>query len=469
MSESTVSHYNKQTTRFCRYKFLIVLLCLFFVFQTKADLLSATLDYHQGNFNDAKREFQQLAYLGNADAIYNIAVMHLHGQGVEKNKAQAYAWFSLAADFGLLDARDTAMLIARQSNNQQPLDDAYNALLKQLSFQWYDRQLRPELNASPAPHASPQRSYTVEPKYPEHAYKNGIEGWVWLEFDIDKSGAVTDVSLIDSYPEKTFDKAIINAVKRWKYQGDSQTLPYYNRSLLYHFTTYKGKQYEQSFKSQQREYNEKISDLIDAAEQGNALVQYYIANWLSSDDYNATRLLKYHWQQANANSELLLRSAVNGYANSQYRIGANMLRGEYGKVDREKGLNWIVLAAQSGFANAQYRLGRELLNSQYVDYAPNKALKWLKAAAEQGLFSAKRDLALLLFELKKPAQQVTAALNSALIDDSEHPQLLLLKARIQAASNKPQHAKKLANSALKEANARNWDQSRIKQFMATLP
>lgn len=469
MSESTVSHYSKQTTRFCRYKFLIVLLCLFFVFQTKADLLSATLDYHQGNFNDAKREFQQLAYLGNADAIYNIAVMHLHGQGVEKNKAQAYAWFSLAADFGLLDARDTAMLIARQSNNQQPLDDAYNALLKQLSFQWYDRQLRPELNASPAPHASPQRSYTVEPKYPEHAYKNGIEGWVWLEFDIDKSGAVTDVSLIDSYPEKTFDKAIINAVKRWKYQGDSQTLPYYNRSLLYHFTTYKGKQYEQSFKSQQREYNEKISDLIDAAEQGNALVQYYIANWLSSDDYNATRLLKYHWQQANANSELLLRSAVNGYANSQYRIGANMLRGEYGKVDREKGLNWIVLAAQSGFANAQYRLGRELLNSQYVDYAPNKALKWLKAAAEQGLFSAKRDLALLLFELKKPAQQVTAALNSALIDDSEHPQLLLLKARIQAASNKPQHAKKLANSALKEANARNWDQSRIKQFMATLP
>ena len=347
--------------------------------------------------------------------------------------------------------------------------DSYNALLKQLSFQWYDRQLRPELNASPAPHASPQRSYTVEPKYPEHAYKNGIEGWVWLEFDIDKSGAVTDVSLIDSYPEKTFDKAIINAVKRWKYQGDSQTLPYYNRSLLYHFTTYKGKQYEQSFKSQQREYNEKISDLIDAAEQGNALVQYYIANWLSSDDYNATRLLKYHWQQANANSELLLRSAVNGYANSQYRIGANMLRGEYGKVDREKGLNWIVLAAQSGFANAQYRLGRELLNSQYVDYAPNKALKWLKAAAEQGLFSAKRDLALLLFELKKPAQQVTAALNSALIDDSEHPQLLLLKARIQAASNKPQHAKKLANSALKEANDRNWDQSRIKQFMATLP
>ncbi|MFM9785801.1 hypothetical protein, partial [Streptomyces scabiei] len=85
----------------------------------------------------AKQEFTQLAQLGNPDAIYNIAVMHLHGQGMDKNNAQAYAWFSLAADFGLADARDTAMLIAQQTKNKQPLDDAYNALLKHLSFQWY--------------------------------------------------------------------------------------------------------------------------------------------------------------------------------------------------------------------------------------------------------------------------------------------------------------------------------------------
>ncbi|WP_231659112.1 MULTISPECIES: TonB family protein [Pseudoalteromonas] len=469
MSTSAAIHLKIQYIGFCSYKSLVILFCLIFTPLTKADLLSATLNYHQGSYSEAKREFLQLAHLGNADAIYNVAVMYLHGQGVEKNKAQAFAWFSLAADFGLLDARDTAMLIAEQTDNKQPLDDAYDALLKQLSFQWYDQQLRPELNASPALHLSPERRYTVEPKYPEHAYKNGIEGWVWLEFDIDKSGAVTDITLIDSYPEKTFDKAIINAVRRWQYQGNNQTLPYYNRSLLYHFTTYKGKQYEQSFKSQQREYNEKISDLIDAAEQGNALVQYYIANWLSSNDYNATRLLKYHWQQANANGELLLRSAVNGYANSQYRIGANMLRGKYGKVDREKGLNWILLAAQSGFASAQYRLGRELLNSQYVDYAPNKALKWLRAAAEQGLFSAKRDIALLLFDLKKPMQQVSTALNEALAGDNEHPQLLLLKAKIHAATGNSNDARKLSNSALKEAQTRNWDQSSIRHFIATLP
>lgn len=435
----------------------------------KADLLSATFDYHQGNFAQAKQEFTQLAHLGNPDAIYNIAVMYLHGQGVDKNNAQAYAWFNLAADFGLADARDTARLIAKQAESKQPLDDAYTALLKQLSFKWYNEQLRPELNSTPINNTSINRAYTVEPKYPEYAYANGLEGWVWLEFDIDESGAVTDITLIDSNPDKTFDKAIINAVKRWQYKASEDELPYYNRSLLYHFTTYKGKQYAQSFKSQQREYNEEITDLIDAAEQGNALVQYYIANWLSSDQYNATRLLKYHWQQDNAADELLLKSASNGYANSQYRIGANLLRGAYGKIEREKGLNWILLAAQNGFAQAQYRLGRELLNKKYLDYAPNKALKWLQAAARQGLFTAKRDLANLLYSLSNiDTETVKKALDAALADDTNHPQLLLLKAKIVAEKD-TNTAKKIAKQALDEAKNRNWYLGHITDFIAAQP
>lgn len=467
MSANLFKYLTKLLSKLLTLKASLVVFVLF-IPAVKADLLSATLDYHQGKYKAAQQEFMSLAKLGNADAIYNIAVMHLHGQGTEKNPAQAYAWFSLAADFGLVDARDTAMLIAAQAKQQQPLDDAYTALLNKLSYRIYEQTLRPSLSAQAIESQQPIRTYTVEPNYPEHAYKQGIEGWVWLEFDIDESGAVVDIVLIDSYPEKTFDKALINAVKRWEYQAEDSILPYYNRSLLYHFTTYKGKQYAQSFKTQQQQYNDKIIDLIDAAEQGNAVVQYYIANWLSTNEYNASKLLKYHWQQNNASSELLLKSASNGYANSQYRIGANLLRGDYGKVDRQKGLNWILLAAQNGFANAQYRLGRELLNKQYVDYAPNKALIWLQTAAQQGHFSAARDLALLLFELEKPIPQINAALSSALTQDSNHPTLLLLKAKLQKRQNNLQAAHHNANNALQEAIDRGWAQHSIKQFIASL-
>ena len=102
----------------------------------KADLLDATLAYHQGDYNKAQQQFYELAQLGNVDAIYNIGVMYLHGQGREKNPAKAYAWFNLAADFGLEEARDTARLIAKQSEQQhQALEDAYAALLTNISYE----------------------------------------------------------------------------------------------------------------------------------------------------------------------------------------------------------------------------------------------------------------------------------------------------------------------------------------------
>jgi len=465
------------TTHYKLYKSVIkslqaiacLFVCVLYSTTSHADLLSATLDYHKGNYNEAQQQFYELAQLGNVDAIYNIGVMYLHGQGREKNRAKAYAWFNLAADFGLVEARDTARLIAEQSEQQQQaLEDAYAALLTHISFEKYDKELRPELTASPVHTLNINRSYTVEPLYPEHAYNNGLEGWVWLEFDIDKNGAVGDITLVDSYPEKTFDKALINAVKRWQYKADDNALPHYNRSLLYHFTTFKGEQYQHSFQRQKKSYQNEISELIDAAEQGNAVVQYYIANWLSSDKYNASKLLKYHWQKNTASSELLLTSARNGYANSQYRIGANLLRGDYGQVDRQKGLNWILLAAQNGFANAQYRLGRELLNQRYVDYAPNKAQKWLTAAAKQGHFRAKRDLAQLLFELNQPTTAIQTALNDALNHDNNHPQLLLLQAKLQQQQKQLQLAKESAQAAYKEAQDRNWNTQSISAFLTTL-
>ena len=145
-----------------------------------------------------------------------------------------------------------------------------------------------------------------------------------------------------------------------------------------------------------------------------------------------------------------------------------MLRGDYGRVDRQKGLNWVLLAAQNGFANAQYRLGRELLNKQYVDYAPNKARKWLIAAAAQGHFRAKRDLAALLFELNEPVADIQQALDDALKLDKSHPQLLLLQAQLQRQQKQIEQAKFSAQAALNEARDRNWSTQAISAFLTVL-
>jgi len=453
----------------------ILFLSLTLSLQTKADMLTATLDYNTGKYLPALDEFQRLAKLGHKDAIYNIGVMYLFGQGVNKNLVMAHSWFSLAADYGLDDARSAARLIEQELTNKDDPEILNNSLKKlnqQFGYSHYQNTLLPVFNDKQyqiTANIPPLRIHKVDAKYPKEAYEKGIEGWVWLEFDVDESGAVKDVDIIDAFPNKTFNRSIYNAVRRWRYEPlmvAGQAKSYSSRSLLYHFTTFKGKRYQASFSQQKKSYQKKINQLIEGAEQGNALVQYYIANWLVADEHNATRLLRSHWQQATAGSDLLLASAINGYPNSQYRLGSNLLRGEYTQADRQKGLNWLLNAAQSGFSYAQYRLGRELLDKQTLEYDADKAKRWLKSAAEQGHFRALRDLIAIELAVNNYTD-AAQYLKLALKQDDEHPDLLLAQAKILQQQKQYALSNKKASEALKQAKSRQWYLSTIAEFIDT--
>ncbi|MFT4924690.1 MAG: TonB family protein [Phenylobacterium sp.] len=450
---------------------LFTLLLLHFPLHLRADLLSATLDYSSGKYPEAHSEFSRLAKLGNKDAIYNIAVMNLHGQGMDKNLVQAHSWFLLAADFGLDDARTAARLIEQNVNDSPALNKDYQTLSADFNYQMFADTLLPVFNVKQYDNRvalPPKRVHSVDAKYPKEAYEKGLEGWVWLEFDVDESGAVKDVDILDAYPDKTFNRAIYNAVRRWRYETfsvDGKVKSYGNRSLLYHFTTFKGKRYKASFSRQKKQYQQKINHLIERAEQGNAVVQYYIANWLVADEHNATKLLRFHWSEDTAGSDLLLASATNGYPNAQYRLGANLLRGEYTNEDRKKGLNWILYAAQGGFVYAQYRLARELLDKRFVEYDPAKAQRWLKAAAEQGHFRAIRDLTELLIEQKDyPGAQ--NMLDLGLKEDDEHPDLLFSQAKLLAVNGDKVAAKAAVENAIAQAEDRDWYLADLQRYLS---
>jgi protein TonB len=57
----------------------------------------------------------------------------------------------------------------------------------------------------------------VEPTYPPRALQAGQEGWVRVQFDVSASGAVINVSAVESEPGQVFDAAAVNAVSRWRY------------------------------------------------------------------------------------------------------------------------------------------------------------------------------------------------------------------------------------------------------------
>jgi len=57
----------------------------------------------------------------------------------------------------------------------------------------------------------------IEPDYPMNARQRGIEGWVVLEFTISPAGTVKDATVVASEPGTIFDKAALQAVRKWKY------------------------------------------------------------------------------------------------------------------------------------------------------------------------------------------------------------------------------------------------------------
>jgi protein TonB len=58
----------------------------------------------------------------------------------------------------------------------------------------------------------------VLPQYPPRAQSRGIEGWVMVEFTITAAGTVKDPVVIDADPPGIFNRAMLRAIRKWKYK-----------------------------------------------------------------------------------------------------------------------------------------------------------------------------------------------------------------------------------------------------------
>ena len=58
----------------------------------------------------------------------------------------------------------------------------------------------------------------VQPKYPQRAMQARLTGVVTLDVWVAPDGSVSDAKVLDSNPPRIFDKAALNAIKRWKFR-----------------------------------------------------------------------------------------------------------------------------------------------------------------------------------------------------------------------------------------------------------
>lgn len=58
----------------------------------------------------------------------------------------------------------------------------------------------------------------IAPQYPREALVQGIQGWVRVEFTINEDGTVSNPTVIDAEPRRTFNRAALRAILRWKFK-----------------------------------------------------------------------------------------------------------------------------------------------------------------------------------------------------------------------------------------------------------
>jgi TonB family protein len=68
------------------------------------------------------------------------------------------------------------------------------------------------------PESAMRRTAFMAPAYPARARERGTEGWVDLEFTVSTDGATRDAVVREAEPAGTFDRAALDAVKRWRYE-----------------------------------------------------------------------------------------------------------------------------------------------------------------------------------------------------------------------------------------------------------
>jgi TonB family protein len=63
-----------------------------------------------------------------------------------------------------------------------------------------------------------RRTFFMAPEYPDRARAREVEGWVDLEFTVATDGTTRDVTVRAAEPTGVFDRAALDAVKRWRYE-----------------------------------------------------------------------------------------------------------------------------------------------------------------------------------------------------------------------------------------------------------
>src|SRR5262249_43831844 len=92
-------------------------------------------------------------------------------------------------------------------------------------------RLQQEYLATAVPASELSLSSFVAPVYPPEALRRQLEGWVDLEFVVDRAGRPRDLAVVQATPTGRFEQAALDAVAKYRYEPFSRDGRVYERRV----------------------------------------------------------------------------------------------------------------------------------------------------------------------------------------------------------------------------------------------
>jgi len=366
-------------------KALLLLALLYFPTPALADFDTASDTYHNKDYTAAYKEFKQLAELGNKRAQFNLAVMHLRGDGIEKDLTEAFAWLTLAQDQGNPKYAKSLTKATNKLSAEQLLiaEKKAQLLLERFGSDVISIKLAPIAYAENELSNHSTRNYTIEPIvktqpiWPTKLKRAGHQGWVTVEFDVYPDDSVRNIRVVDAFPDDALNKTTIKAVSKWRFKAfyNEGIEPYpapVKQTVAYSFYD-KNNNFKQIYTqilktTKKRALNENPRSQYLYAIAANVSTFVDPENFIDKSEVN-------HW---------LFKSAQNGNPDGQYQLGRNILRGVGCKKDKQKGLFWITESAKNGNSLAAFMAYELLSSGGKTNNSIYTAEEWLKKSASAG-------------------------------------------------------------------------------------
>ena len=409
-----------------------------------ADLFTAQLAYHKGDYARAFKDYRELAELGQPIAQYNLAILYENGEGVRQSDLNAYAWAELAAENG---SRTGKALADKLRPGLAPGSE---------SSPRGHRAVQPHGARCPSDAESGGERGLTSPRckarktkvaggdvYPDAARNAGTQGRVFVAYTVMPDGSSRNPRIFYAVPPHAFESAVRVDIMHLHATPDVNAAPA-ECYAMYNFSLDSG--YMPRLGGYADELKKKANggDVQAAFDYG--LLAAAFPGVLHTRARDAVP-----W---------FLKAAQTGSPNAQFVLGSSLLFGWGCQCDETKAEVWLRSAAAADNASAQVSLAAHALRGARDSAHAQMAATWLARAAasndREGMFYFAALLAATPEDGLRDPKRALELIGRVEGDFSEDPTTYEIRAAAQAANGDYRGAVKSEEKALGQAEKLEW-------------